>query len=109
MDNTKKKTFVLSVAMAAMMLLPQTVSAQYDENRYGIQPWFGTSLLGRDASTGSDGYNLSNQQFGAGGYQLSNQTFGQTTPIGSGLAILVVAGMGYAATKSRKKNQKSNK
>ena len=96
--------------MAALLLLPLPMKAQYDESKYGIQPWFGSSLLGRDAST--EGYNLSNQQFGSdanGGYQLSNQTFGQTTPIGSGLAILVVAGMGYAAAKSRKKNKKSNK
>ena len=67
------------------------------------------SMLG---SGSQPGYNLSNQTFGSdanGGYQLSNQTFGQETPVGSGLAILLVAGMGYAVTKSRKKNQKSNK
>lgn len=63
---------------------------------------------------GTGGYNLFNQQFGAGangGYELYNQTFGQDNegPVGSGLAILMVAGMGYAAMKSRKKNQKSNK
>ena len=64
-----------------------------------------------DRGTGAGGYNLSNQQFGSdnGGYQLSNQTFGQESPVGSGLAILLMAGMGYAAAKSRKKNQKSNK
>ena len=43
--NKILKTLVLSMAMAALMLLPLTVNAQYDENKYGIQPWFGSSFL----------------------------------------------------------------
>ena len=84
-------------------------------NSYMINPYSqgGEVLFGGLMGKGtSGGFNLSNQQFGSdddGGYELYNQTFGQTTPVGSGLAILVVAGMGYAAMKSKKKNQKLNK
>lgn len=114
MDKTKKKrkkTFVLSAAIASMLLPPLTMNAQYDEHKYGLQPWFKSSLMRREGSTVGD-HNLTNQQFGSdanGGYELFNQTFGQESPMGSGLAILMVTGMGYAVMKSRKKNQKSNK
>ena len=111
----KKRALVFSLVLAATMLLAPSVHAQgmlnlLDEY-YAEKDKKSNSggLMGRGSF---GGYNLSNQQFGSnshGGYQLSNQTFGQETPVGSGLAILTVAGMGYAAMKSRKKNQKSNK
>ena len=105
MDKTRKKTIVLSVAMAAMMLLPQTVSAQYDESKYGLQPWFGSSMMGRDGSNG--GYNVSTEQFGSntnGGYQIGTEQFGNNLPLGSGLFIMAAAGAAYAL-KKRKMNK----
>lgn len=105
----KKKALAFSALMMVLLLFPLTMNAQYDKSRNDLQPWFKNGMLDR-SSTG--GYNLNNQQFGSnnGGYGLYNQTFGEDEePLGNGLAILVVAGMGYAATKSRKKNQKSNK
>ena len=108
----KKKTLMLLVVMAAMLLLPFHVSAQ-GGGVFGMgkssEATENAGLMDRGAT---GGYNLQNQQFGSdanGGYGLFNQTFGQESPVGSGLAIFMVAGMGYAAMKSRKKNQKSNK
>ena len=112
----KKRALVFSLVLAAAMLSAPSVQAQgvlgnLLDDYYAEKDKKSNSggLMGRGSF---GGYNLSNQQFGSnshGGYQLSNQTFGQETPVGSGLAILMVAGAGYAAMKSRKKNQKSNK
>jgi hypothetical protein len=111
----KKRTIVSSLVLVAAMLSAPSAQAQgmldllgeyYEEQDQRSTRDGG--MMGRGSS---GGYNLSNQQFGSdanGGYELFNQTFGQETPVGSGLAILMVAGMGYAAMKSRKKNQKSN-
>lgn len=114
----KKRALVFSLVLAATMLSAPSVQAQgihgnlLDDYYAGKDKKSNSGgLMGRGSF---GGYNLSNQQFGSdshSGYQLSNQTFGQENegPLGSGLAILMVAGMGYAAMKSRKKNQKSNK
>ena len=113
-NKLKKKALMLLAAMAVMLFLPQHLSAQ-GGGLFG----FGTSpdatenagVMGR-GSTGDGGYIITTQQFGSdvtGGYNITTQQFGQHTPMGSGLAILVMAGAGYVAMKSRKKNQKSNK
>ena len=113
-NKLKKNALMLLAAMAVMLLLPQHLSAQ-GGGLFG----FGTSseatenagVMGR-GSSGNGGYNITTQQFGSdanGGYNITTQQFGQQTPMGSGLAILVIAGAGYAAFKRNKKNQKSNK
>lgn len=53
-----------------------------------------------------NGNNLTNNAFGnqVGGSNLTNQTFG--APIGSGLLVMLIAGAGYAAMKTNKKNNK---
>ncbi|MBR6847777.1 MAG: hypothetical protein IKM74_06575 [Bacteroidales bacterium] len=113
-NKLKKKALVLLAAIAVMLLLPQHLSAQ-DGGLFGL----GTSseatenagVMGR-GSSGNGGYNITTQQFGSdenGGYNITTQQFGQETPIGSGFAILVMAGAGYAALKRKQKNQKSNK
>ena len=101
----KKKPLMLSVAMAALMLSPLTMNAQYRENKYGIQPWFGTSLMGRER--GSMGVDLNGQGFGETNGDITGQTFG--APLGSGLFVMLVASAGYASIKSRKKQNKQNK
>lgn len=110
----KKKTIALSLLVGMALLLMTNLPTQAQSRPGGLfgDPTFSSSsdgLMGRGTETG--GYNLSNQQFGSdnGGYQIANQTFGQESPLGGGLAIFLVAGAGYAAMKSRKKNQKSNK
>lgn len=111
MNKVKKKTLLLTLALLARLLLPLTMNAQYREDQFGLQEWGQTSLLGKEASSSSGGFNLFNQQFGEdeeGGYELYNQTFGQDsdTPLGSGLLILVAAGAGYAFKKRKNNNKK---
>ena len=97
MKNKKNtKNFVISLAMAALLLLPLTMTAQYDEDRYGIQPWFGSSMLGKENSGNRDGENFS----------ISNYGIGETgTPLGSGIGILLLAGAGYVALKKKEDKQ----
>ena len=111
MNKVKKKTLLLTLALLAGLLLPLTMNAQYNEHKFGLQPWCETSLLGREGPRGGSGgssenYDLHNQQFGSG-YDLYNQTFGQqSAPLGSGLLILVAAGAGYAFKKRKNNNKK---
>ena len=118
MKKNKKnlKAIVLSMVLAAGMLLPAGASAQEESRRGGLFGLFGifdsddpdNGMMGR-GETEEGGYILFNQQFGTdanGGYDLHNQTFGQPddAPLGSGWLILVAAGAGYAL-KKRKNNK----
>ena len=94
-QKRKLKALVLSTAMAALLLLPLTMKAQYDESRYGLQPWFGSSVMGRESGGNREGNGIS------GGIQ--NDDFG--TPMGSGIAILLGAGLGYVALKKKEDQQ----
>ena len=94
MKKTTLKATVLSMAMAALMLLPLTTNAQYDENKFGLQEWGQTSLLGKQG-TGStreqeEGFSITNSGIGQ-----------QSAPLGSGLFILLGAGLGYVALKKK--------
>ena len=108
MNKTKKKrkkTFVLSAAIASMLLPPLTMNAQYDEHKYGLQPWFKSSLMRREGST--VGGDINAQGFGEINGEITGQTFG--APLGSGLFVMLAAGAGYATMKSRKKQNNQNK
>ena len=95
-QNRKLKALVLSTAMAALLLVPQTSTAQYDESRYGLQPWFGSSVMGRESGGNREGNGTSI----SGG--ISNLGIGQNdAPLGSGIAILLAAGLGYVALKKK--------
>jgi len=112
MQMSRKRKRKIATILLAALLLPAMAFAQGGGGLFGLGDMPETAESAGTMGRGSGGgYNLTNQHFGAdanGGYELSNQTFGQESPMGSGLAILMVAGMGYAAMKSRKKNQKSN-
>ena len=110
----KKKTLVLSAAIASMLLPPLTMNAQYDEHKYGLQPWFKSSLMRREGSTvgrstlgnesfGAAGSTVGNEAFGANGSIIHNEPFG--VPLGGGLGILLAAGAGYALIQSKKNKQ----
>lgn len=112
MNQLKKKTLLLTLALLAGLLGPMDLNAQEggalgrgkDAESIGNFSLFDRGLLG-------GGFNLFNQQFGEdeeGGYELYNQTFGQDsdTPLGSGLLILVAAGAGYAFKKRKNNNKK---
>ncbi len=90
--TTKLKVFVLSLAMALIMLLPMTTNAQSDG-------FFRSSGENYDNRAG-EGDNVS------GG--VSNYGIGETVPVGSGLLIMVAAGAGYAVAR-RRRSPKSHK
>lgn len=106
------KTIALSMAMA-VMLLPLTanaqhdgnkfglrewgtINAQYDGNKFGLQEWGQTSLLGREGR--------GNQIVGIG-INATIQGFEEPAPLGSGIVILIGAGLGYVALKKKEDKQ----
>ena len=97
-----KKRKVIAILLA--LSLPFSVWAQgglFQRGDDGIEQNSGLLRNGEASSS------LTNQTFGTpNGSDLTNQTFGDTTPIGSGLFIMLMAGVGYAALKTSKKNNK---
>ena len=105
------KAIALSMAMA-VMLLPLTANAQHDENQFGLREWgtinaqydgnkFGlqewgqTSLLGREGGGNR----------GEIGINATIQVFEEPAPLGSGIVILIGAGLGYVALKKKEDEQ----
>lgn len=110
MNKTRKKAIAFSFLVAMCVLLHANVSAQSQERPGGL---FGSMS---NASTTSGimnrsndvvGSNLNGQGFGATEGNITGQTFG--APLGSGLFVLLVAGVGYATLKARKKQQQTRK
>ncbi len=115
----RRKTFVLSLAMAAAMSLPLGALGQ---GLFGdvSDSEVGHGLLGKGNRNGSEGI-FTHQTFGNdydgtfthqtfGNNQEGNfthQTFGNGVPVGGGLFILLSAGIGYAATKRKKQDKKN--
>ena len=91
-----RRAAVLSLAMAAMLALPTMASAQ--EGRSNHSGLFGTaeqankqqSMLGQSRAG----------EVNIGG-DINNQNYGQDAPLGSGIAILLLAGAGYVALKKK--------
>jgi hypothetical protein len=113
MKNTKKtlKAIVLSMVLAAGMLLPMNIFAQDDSpggllNYDGAGESHNTSLFGKGGGL-FDGLSL--QNFGEDEDELTLQNFGEEAPLGSGWLILMASGAGYAALKSRKKQNTRKK
>lgn len=101
-SKTKKGTIMLILVMIAC-LLSIPLKSQEQNGKYG--GLFGTEdhtesfgLLGRGGSSLYDGFSL--QNFGEDGNDLTLQTFGEEVPIGSGMLILIAAGIGYAKRKT---------
>ena len=87
---SKKKAIVLSLVLAAMALTTTNLNAQNDGSR---------GLFGKGAETES---NNRDGGVGLGGATTENPT---ETPLGSGIALLVVAGAGYALLKRKEGEQ----
>lgn len=100
-----RRATLLLVAMAAMLALPTMASAQESRSNFG--GLFGTNPTAKTANEekGMLGGNRSGETF-------TNQTFGSedagsgssnnvNAPLGSGIAILLFAGAGYAALKKK--------
>ena len=108
------KTVAFALGLAAM-LAPLTMNAQYREDQFGLQEWGQTSLLGKEASSSSGGFNISTGEFGSdgsgtgGGFGIGIGVLGQDppqpTPLGSGLFIMAAAGAAYAFSKKRKQQE----
>ena len=99
MKKKKQKATRLAVALVFTMLLSISASAQglfqlgvSDECYYG----FG----GTEKAMGLF-YYRGEQTTGV----IDNQTFGQEVPMGSGVIVLLAAGMGYAALKRKEEKQ----
>ena len=121
MNRSKMKPTLLLFTAAVVLLLPIGMIAQNgmfqrgvsDEKNYGNSGTNG--LMNKSESTvggyftgqgfGAANGNLTGQGFGVTNGNITGQTFG--TPLGNGLFVLLVAGVGYATIKSRKK-QKQN-
>ena len=122
MDKLRKRTkaIALSVAMTAFLSLPLGALGQ-GQGLFGESgdSEGGHGFLGRGNRGTTEG-TFTHQTFGNdydGTFMhqtfgnnhegnFTHQTFGNNTPVGSGLFILLSAGVGYAATK-RKKNKKN--
>ena len=105
------------MAMAALMFGPLTANAQYREDRFGLQEWYQTSLLGKQGGGNRrimldptyGGYNIGTQHFGDdvnGGFNIGTQQFGQEAPLGGGWLVLTMAGAAYAFKKRKNNNDK---
>lgn len=122
MRKFKKKTNVLIVLMAVLLLPPFNLFAQESQGKQGglfrgneIKNSGG--MLGRNE--GFMGGNITGQGFGATNGNLTGQGFGVTNgnitgqtfgaPLGNGLFILLTAGIGYSALKSKKTSKQNRK
>ena len=90
----------LALTLAIVLTMGLNAFAQYDEDKFGIQPWFGSSLLGRDGET--------NTRDGEGIPLILPGQHGSGTdydgPVGSGIAVLVGLGAAYLVAKKRKED-----
>ena len=97
---------VFSLGLAVMTLTATNLSAQDGGGLFGRGETdagnrAGESFLLSNQQLG-EGFGITNEQLG-NGFGITNQQLG-STPIGSGLLLLVGAGLGYAALKKKKEN-----
>lgn len=107
MRNIKIRKRVIVLAMSVVLSVPIVASAQGGLFRRGEESGQNVGFL----RNGGEAISLTNQTFGnpTEGVNVTNQTFGEETPLGGGLFTLLLAGVGYAAMKSNKRNNKSKK
>jgi hypothetical protein len=94
------KSIVFSFVLAAMTLTANNLSAQDKENR---------GMMGRGTSVenpqnGSKSLfqqNVNRDDPTSINGSINNESFGETAPLGSGIAILIGAGLGYVALKKK--------
>lgn len=105
MRNIKIRKRVIVLAMSVVLSVPIVASAQGGLFQRGEESGQNVGFL----RNGGEAISLTNQTFGnpTDGVNVTNQTFG--APLGSGLFTLLLAGAGYAAMKSNKRNNKNKK
>ena len=98
MKKTKTlKAIALSLGLAALMA-PATMNAQI--NRGLLQNPYKTESNKNHGMMGTQGSRRSGM-----GIAANTQDFGQPAPLGSGIAILIGAGLGYVALKKKKEDE----
>lgn len=101
MRKVKKKAILLSLLVAAGMLLPANMAAQSQDVLGG--------LFGHETSTPTtlSGHGMMNHNRAYTGMELTvnTQDFGQEVPFCGGIFILIGAGLGYAVLKRKEDEQ----
>ena len=98
MTNKKTlKTIVFSLGLAAMTLTANSLNAQNDGSR-GL---FGMGASSADNQFGSNGGSMLRQQGDPTEINGNIQNDGFGAPLGSGIVILLGAGLGYVALKKK--------
>ena len=93
------KALVLAMTMALVMIAGN-LKAQYDENAFGIQPWYGeSSLLNKEGPTMRDGETESPSLLSLPSIHGGSDDV--EAPLGSGIAVLVGLGAAYLIGKKR--------
>lgn len=85
----------LALTAAILLGLGLSTFAQYDEGRYGIQPWFQTGLMGKGPNRDAE----SNLDLP---YEHGLEDDYDIVPVGSGLAVLMGLGAAYLVGKKRR-------
>lgn len=105
MKKARFRTILLSLLCGMCFMHPLSVSAQVDK---------GHGLFGGGAEVNTNGLldrgpistnSISNQPFGETQVGITNETFGNTTPLGEGLVVMLLSGVGYVMLKKRKNNE----
>lgn len=120
-SKSKKKAIVLSLGLAATLLSAPNVSAQNNSIRglwskcdlfnYGnrgrleMEPAVNTLNEDDRGLFNKDNIIYSGRGYNEMNLTVNTQDFGQDVPLGSGIAILVGAGLGYAVLKRKEDKQ----
>jgi hypothetical protein len=103
--HNKLKALVLSLGLAAMMV-PATMNAQINrgllQNPYKDESSKNHGMLNPRGNRGTS--TISGQNFTNGGFGEEEPEYPEA-PLGSGLAILIGAGLGYVALKKKEDKQ----
>ena len=105
MQNIKTKRILRVLAVVVALSVPIVAPAQGGLFQRGEESCQNVGFL----RNGGESISLTNQAFGnpTDGVNVTNQTFG--APLACGLFTLLLAGVGYAAMKSNKRNNKNKK
>ena len=95
MKNIKRMKALAITATMALAMIAGDLCAQYDENRYGIQAWGKTGLMGKAGSGDSEEVDFGLP--GSHGLEVDG-----TTPLGGGALLLIGLGAAYAFGKRRR-------
>ena len=116
MKKTKSlKTVAFALGLAAMGLTAGNLNAQTGGGLFGkgaeTEAGASNEIFMRATGGTGNGYKISVEQFGGengggeGGFIIGTEQFGDEGPLGSGLFIMAAAGVAYAFSKKRKKQE----